>query len=291
MATKSKEKEIEHKTELRLRMSVEDARKRLSERMGIGNEFKSTPIQSEQELKQLQNEFYKWDDYNTELLHQIFTNNDPAEEYSRSAGIFFVGGETSLFKQIQEFHSDVDRKLHRLDSLSERLELIPLSEEIRGKLDMRPPEAQISNRRVFIVHGHDELARETVARFLEKLHLEVIILHEQVSHGMTIIEKLEKYSDVGFAVVLLTPDDEGRKAAEGEVLKSRARQNVVLELGYFVGKIGRNRVLALHSGSLELPSDYLGVVFVPLDPGGAWRLTLAKELKNAGFPIDMNDAL
>jgi len=156
---------------------------------------------------------------------------------------------------------------------------------------MRPIEAEISKSRVFIVHGHDELAREKIARFLEKLHIEVVILHEQVSQGMTIIEKLEKYSDVGFAVILLTPDDEGRKFAEGEVLKPRARQNVILELGYFVGKLGRNRVLALYSGSLELPSDYLGVVFVTLDPDDGWCLKLAKELKNAGFQIDMNHAL
>jgi len=289
MATKRKE--IEHPVELRLRMSVEDARKRLAERIVIGNEYKARAIQSEQQLKDLKNEYYKWNDYNAELLRQMFTNTDPAEEYSRSLGIFFLGGNTSLSEEIRDFHSDVDTKLHRLDSIAERLELIPLSEDIQGRLDMRPTEAEISNSRVFIVHGHDELARETVARFLEKFHVEVVILHEQVSHGMTIIEKLEKYSDVGFAVILLTPDDEGRKAAEGEVVKPRARQNVILELGYFVGKLGRNRVLALHSGSLELPSDYLGVVFVTLDPGGGWRLTLAKELKNAGFPIDMNDAL
>lgn len=287
----TKRKEVEPKTELRLRISVEDARKRLAERIKIGAEFKAMPIQSEEQLKVLKNEYYKWNDYNAELLRQMFTNTEPADEYSRGPGIFIIGGNTSLGEEIRDFHSDVDSKLHRLDSISERLELIPLSEDIKGRLDMKPAETEISNRRVFIVHGHDELARETVARFLEKLHTEVIILHEQVSHGMTIIEKLEKYSDVGFAVILLTPDDEGRKAAEGEVVKPRARQNVILELGYFVGKLGRNRVLALYSGSLELPSDYLGVVFVTLDSGGGWRLTLAKELKNAGFQIDMNDAL
>jgi len=288
----AKRKVVEPKVELRLRMSVEDARKRLAERIRIGNEYKAVLIQSEEQLKEVRNHYYKWNDYNTELLRQMFTNSDPAVEYSSGPGIFFLGGaDPSLGEKIRNFHSDVDKKLHRIDSISERLELIPLSEEIQERLDMRPIEAEISNRRVFIVHGHDESARETVARFLEKLHIEVIILHEQVNLGMTIIEKLEKYSDVGFAVILLTPDDEGRKAAEGEVLEPRARQNVILELGYFVGKLGRNRVVALHSGSLELPSDYLGVVFVSLDPGGGWRLGLAKELKHVGFPIDMNDAL
>jgi predicted nucleotide-binding protein len=286
----TKRKEAEPKPELRLRMSAEDARKRLVERINIGNEYKASSIQSEEQLKALRNDYYKWSDYNTELLRRMFTNTEMADEYSGSLGISFIG-ETSLDEEIRDFHSDIDMKLHRLDSISERLELIPLSEEIQVRLDMKPSGVEISNRRVFIVHGHDESAREKVARFLEKLHVEVIILHEQVSHGMTIIEKLEKYSDVGFAVILLTPDDEGRKAADGEVLKARARQNVILELGYFVGKLGRNRVLALHSGSIELPSDYLGVVFIALDPGGGWRLALAKELKNANFSIDMNDAL
>jgi predicted nucleotide-binding protein len=286
-----KRKEVEPKIELRLRISTEEAHKRLAERIKIGSELKAKPIQSEEQLKGLKNEYYKWNDYNTELLRQIFTNSEPSDEYSRSIGIFFLGGDTSFGEEIRDFYSDVDGKLHRLDSISERLEIIPLSEEIKGKLDIKPTGDEISNHRVFIVHGHDELARETVARFLEKLHTEVVILHEQVSHGMTIIEKLEKYSDVGFAVILLTPDDEGRKAADGEVVKPRARQNVILELGYFVGRLGRKRVLALHSGALELPSDYLGVVFVTLDPSGGWRLTLAKELKNAGFQIDMNDAL
>ena len=102
---------------------------------------------------------------------------------------------------------------------------------------------------------------------------------------------MEHYSNVGYAVVLLTPDDVGRKKAEGELYRDRARQNVILELGYFTGKLGRNRVCALHRGSVEIPTDYLGVVYVPLDEGGGWQLRLARELKAAGFEIDMNKAV
>jgi predicted nucleotide-binding protein len=145
--------------------------------------------------------------------------------------------------------------------------------------------------RAFVVHGHDEAARETVARFLEKLNVEAIILHEKPTEGRTVIEKLEHYADVDFAVVLLTPDDVGSGQAEAENLQKRARQNVVLELGYFVGRLGRKKVCALYSGPLELPSDYLGVVYVQLDIAGGWRFQLAKELKSDGFNIDMNRAL
>ncbi|MBJ9756647.1 TIR domain-containing protein [Burkholderia cepacia] len=147
------------------------------------------------------------------------------------------------------------------------------------------PAAALS-RRVFVVHGHDGEARETVARFLTKLGFEPIILHEQANQGRTIIEKFEAHGDVGFAVVLLTPDDEGR--VKGGELQSRARQNVVLELGYFIGKLGRGKVCALKRGELELPSDYLGVVWEKMDDGGGWRQALGRELQAAGHVIDWN---
>lgn len=101
-------------------------------------------------------------------------------------------------------------------------------------------------RRIFVVHGHNEAARETVARFLERVGFEPVILHEQPNKGRTIIEKFESYADVGFAVVLLTADDVGgRDSVEGASLKARARQNVILELGYFLGKLGRARLRPL----------------------------------------------
>lgn len=144
------------------------------------------------------------------------------------------------------------------------------------------------SRRVFVVHGHDEEAKQSVARCLEKLGLEAIILHERPSQGRTIIEKFEDYADVGFAVVLLTPDDVGAVKDEINNLRPRARQNVVFELGFFVGKLGRQQVCALHKGDVEIPSDFAGVLWVPMDPGGAWRFTLGQEMKAAGLDIDLN---
>src|SRR5882724_3248104 len=119
-------------------------------------------------------------------------------------------------------------------------------------------------KRVFVVHGRDNETKESTARFLERLELEPIILHEQPSSGRTVIEKFEVYSDVGFAVVLLTPDDVGRLATEPK-LKGRARQNVILELGYFLGSLSRRRVVALYKKGVEMPSDYKGVIYVEID--------------------------
>ena len=150
-----------------------------------------------------------------------------------------------------------------------------------------PEQKPSSVRKVFVVHGHDEAAKEGMARFLEKIGFEAIILHEQASGNRTVIEKIEAHSDVGFAVVLLTPDDIGG-AANAESRQHRARQNVILELGYFVGRLGRSRVAVFRKGEVEVPSDFGGVVYVDLDGDGAWKQRLGNELKEAGFQIDWN---
>lgn len=149
-----------------------------------------------------------------------------------------------------------------------------------------------SDRRIFLVHGRDDGTKEAVARFLEKLDLIPVILHEQPNGGRTIIEKFEHFAAVSFAVVLLTPDDVGGLIDQptGEQ-KARARQNVIMELGFFLGALGRSNVLPLYSDGVELPSDYSGVVFIPLDRGGAWRSLMARELKAAGMDVDLNRAM
>jgi len=151
--------------------------------------------------------------------------------------------------------------------------------------------AKSAVQKVFLVHGHDEEAKETAARFIEKLGLVAIILGEQTSAGRTIIEKFEKHSEVSFALVLLTPDDVCAVKGELDRSKPRARQNVIFELGYFLGKLGRERVCALYKGEVEIPSDYNAVIYIPMDVGGAWRLHLAREMKAAGLTVDLNRVL
>ena len=143
---------------------------------------------------------------------------------------------------------------------------------------------------VFVIHGRDEGTRAMVARFLEQLNLKPVILDEQSNQGLTIIEKFEQHAQVGFAVALLTPDDAGSLQSDGSNLNPRARQNVIFELGFFIGKLGRKGVCALTKGNVEIPSDYAGVVYIPLDDSGAWKFQLVKELKAAGFEVDANRA-
>lgn len=145
---------------------------------------------------------------------------------------------------------------------------------------------QIFDRKAFIVHGHDEATKWRTARVLEKLGFEAIILHEQASSGRTIIEKLEDFTDVGFGIVLYTPDDVGEAVANRADLKPRARQNVVFEHGLLIGKLTRERVFPLVTDhNVELPGDISGMVYLS-DNG--WEFQLAKEIKALGYEIDLN---
>lgn len=145
-------------------------------------------------------------------------------------------------------------------------------------------DGEFNNSQVFIVHGHDDIAKLDVANFISGLGLEPIILHLQASSGMTIIEKIEHYSNVGFGVVLYTPCDVGSKvgALTGQY---RARQNVVFEHGYLIGKLGRPRVTAIVKGIIETPNDISGVVYVGMDAAGNWQEQLKVEMRSAGYHV------
>jgi predicted nucleotide-binding protein len=144
-------------------------------------------------------------------------------------------------------------------------------------------------KRVLVVHGHDRALRDQVELLLLRLKLDPIVLEDQPSGSQTIIEKVEAYGRVDYAVVLLTPDDVGRSAASPSNLRPRARQNVVLELGYFIGALGRSRVAVLRaSPDVEAPGDVDGVVYTSVDEAGRWRQKLAKNISAAGLPADLS---
>ena len=146
-----------------------------------------------------------------------------------------------------------------------------------------------NNRNVFVIHGHDEAARLELEKFLKQLDFDPVILGDKPSKGNTIIEKFDEYATVSYAVALLTPDDVGSSRHESGT-SPRARQNVIFELGYFIGRLGRDHVCALTKGMPEIPSDYAGVVYIPME-SREWQIPLVRELKAAGFDIDANKVI
>lgn len=196
-------------------------------------------------------------------------------------GVYSEGDNTSKERM---WNTGKDKFLNLIDTLIYDLEM---SEGLRDG-NMITQKNSSDKSKVFIVHGHDDGAKNEVARFIEKLGLEAIIVHEQTSSGDTIIEKVIRYSDVGFGVVLYTGCDIGAVKSEPDNLKLRARQNVIFEHGFLIGKIGRKNVIALVKDNVEKPNDISGVVYETIDSKGAWKFQLAREMKASGYDIDMN---
>ena len=171
-----------------------------------------------------------------------------------------------------------------------------LSEDTYGELrtaESTSLSPNLSNK-VFVVHGHDSALKTDVERFLREIGLEPVVLHRQPDEGATIIEKFEKHSDVGYAFILLTPDEIAytinQKDLEDEKRKkeNRARPNVIFEFGYFVGKLGRNRVCCLHKGEVVVPSDLNGLIYKRVEESiDSQALPIIRELKAAGYKINM----
>ncbi len=156
--------------------------------------------------------------------------------------------------------------------------------------DVSEPKAK--GNRVFVVHGRDEIAKSSLEIFLREIGLEPIVLHRQADEGLTVIEKFEKHSEVGYAFILLTPDevaylnaDEQKSDAERNK-EFRARPNVIFEFGYFVGKLGRSRVCCLYTGSVTLPSDVSGMVYKKYERSvEEVAYSIIKDLKAAGYAV------
>lgn len=190
------------------------------------------------------------------------------KERTYSLGAYALGTPESSF--IRVYKRDMQVTLCELEILLKE-ELT--TDEIENK---SPSNEEITTKKVFIVHGRDDSKKYELSGFLYEQGLTPIILHEQVNNGQTIIEKIENNSDVACAIILLTPDDEGRLKSSTNDLKTRARQNVIFEAGYFMGKLGRNRTILL-SGVEEKMSDIDGIVYLDINN---YKSSLLQELKS-----------
>lgn len=277
------------------------AREQLQSRVVVGRNIfdKIGSIANESHLSEVDREFNRWSDYNQEMLRRMFDSEEYMTGYvSAYPPMSVLFNERSLREEIKHLREQVQYKLDNLESLSERLDLIDESASALSPTTQPTPRAEVAiqslSNDVFLVHGRDEEMKNIVARFIERCNLRPIVLSEQPDQGRTIIEKFEQEANVGFAVILLSPDDVGGLAASPGTetqLQTRARQNVILELGYFLGRLGRPRVCAIMRGDVEVPSDFSGVVYTPFSSDEGWKIKLARELKSAGLEVDLNIAL
>ena len=205
---------------------------------------------------------------------------------NKQAQVFVVGGYLMADRRPLADRFFIEKKDTKDDITAKVFDHV--EKETQPKAGLADADA-VKNKKVFIVHGHDNELKEATARLVEKIGLEAVILHEQPKGGKTIIGKLEKLADrVGYAIILYTPYDEGREKGS-ENSKPRARQNVVFEHGLFMGKLGSERVCALRKSEVEMPSDAQGILYIEVKEGSNdWMYQVAKELKKAGYDVDLN---
>jgi len=196
-------------------------------------------------------------------------------------GIYFSGMDKSIYDE--SWSKGQSKMLNLFKTIEEDLTL-------DSKKIIKKDKTKLSDK-IFIVHGHDEEMKQAAARTVEKIGLVPIILHEQLNKGRTIIEKFENYADVNFALILLSPDDIAYpKSKSPKDKRFRARQNVIFELGFFVGKLERKHVFILfrEEENFEIPSDYLNICYTPYDNNVQWRFDLIGELNSCGYNVDAN---
>lgn len=241
------------------------------------------------EIQKFLSDYKKWDTFNRDLISYSFDETDTPQSYCGEYGR--TGNPSNLLGEdmAEEIKHQISEKITYLESLIERIPL--MSSKVAKVGDQPVLNDHITSNDVFIVHGHDNELKQEVARFLSDMGFNPIILHERPNTGKTIIEKIEDFSNVCFGIVLYTPCDKGGvNTSEDDSLKPRARQNVVFEHGYLMGKLGRERVCALIKDEVEKPGDIDGVIYVPYDRNGAWKNGIAKEMKANGLTFNI-DAL
>ena len=277
----------------KLRVSREDARQKIQTRIEKGQQLYERL--DNDGLDKVGMEANTWSVYNMNLLRKLFDTPAPVDEYTKFCYSPLTVQQIKNILIENPYLSDIHRyqvyecraamkgSINSLKAICDQLELYDEPSDT--------PQSTFGDE-VFIVHGHDDEAKVTVARFVENLGIEATILHERANRGQTIPEKFEEHAgEAGFAIILLTPDDVGASQDKVNNLKPRARQNVVLELGYFWGRLGRERMCVLYKEGVELPSDIHGILYVLLDSFNGWQLQLAREMQQAGLPIDLEKFL
>lgn len=259
-----------------LNIPPEKADDLLEEKMVNGEIMLKLNIKNIQQWKSAEKKFKAWNSENYELLKFIFKNNKVAKDYSSSGwsiGRILVS-DLKLSEKTTKLMSDIQDKIDKLNSIKLSLGIFKVQNDT-GKRD--------NSKKLFFIHGSNCSSKTKVINFITELGLEPIVLQEFIAGGKALIDEILTRSDVKFAIGLLTPDNVG--GIQPDKLNFRADQNVILELGIFVGLLGRNNVCGLYAGNLQLPEDYHGFEYIKIDKSGKWQKQVFEELTKAGFDI------
>ena len=263
--------------QVKLRVARTEANQRLEDALSKANQLtQSRGYKVLSYTKELHGRNFK--SYINDLFTYLFDGDEPINtwEDNWAKSFYYSGGVNSTIQQLENL-------LDRISFMETPANMPPSSTSVVPTSESSQPQD------IFIMDGHDEGAKEAAARFIEKLALRAIILEERPNAGRTIIQKFEEEaSKVGFAVVLLTPDDVAASNEDPQAQKQRARQNAIFELGWFAARLGRGKVCILHQGDIEIPSDLYGVLYTPMDTNRGWQTKLAREMRQAGIVIDLN---
>lgn len=275
----------------RLAVSREEARHKITSRIEQMIVFLESLDQSNSLANFIKTlyEYEKWNEYNEYLLKTIFVGEHMLSRYlGKRQHYQYLQDQTDEMNNIHLLGL-IDEKQKVLESINNILDLCMESAEPIELEKEKKPIPSKENKKIFVVHGHDIGLKDSVARFLKQLKLEPIFIIEGVSEGKTKIENLEIHpSKADYVLVLLSTDDVGALKGHEKNQRPRPAQDVILELGYFYGSMGKNRVCALYKDDLELPSNVSGILWVRMDDAGVWMMKLAREMKAAGLDIDLN---
>jgi len=260
-----------------LNIPPEKADQIIEEKIEYGERLLKHKIKDIQNWKSEEKKFKTWNSENFEMLKSIFKNNRVAKDYSASGWSIhnILISDLKLTEKKAKLDNDIKHKLDKLSSIKLSLGIFKIQEDT-GKRDNR--------KKVFFVHGTNCTTKTNVIRFIEELGLKPVVLQDFKAGGKTLIDEIEKLSDIKCAIVLLTPDNVG--GVQPEKLSFRADQNVILELGIFVGLLGRENVCGLYTGNMQLPEDYHGFEYIKIDKTDKWKEHLINELAEADIEIE-----
>lgn len=235
-------------------------------------------------------DYQRWSTVSEAMLESVYEGDEELDAFqSAKRRRYNMAADRPVADRTREGVELLSRAINLLVGLRESLIYADGPDRRDGTKAVPLADLTDERRSIFVVHGHSDTLRERVARVIERTTgTDVTILGEEEIAGLTILEKFERFAaQAGFAVVLLTADDFGKPAGQERGWNDRARQNVVFEMGWFFGRLGRDRVAAIYDPTVELPSDLHGLAYIEHDESGAWKSKLAKQLKAAGVEVDV----